>query len=107
MLPLVLLVLLAVVEVAVVARTQLELVNAAREGARQAATHTDPSLAVGAVQAALGDGLAARTRVAVTRPPAVGEAAEVRLTLSHAVATPVFGGFTVDLTARASMRVER
>src|SRR3972149_1105349 len=51
-LPVVVLVLLAVVEVTVVARTQYELVHAAREGARTAATVADPSPAVRAVQAA-------------------------------------------------------
>ena len=48
-LPLVLLVVFAAVEVAVVARTQLEVVNAAREGAREAATNPDPAAAVGVV----------------------------------------------------------
>ena len=52
--PVVILVLFAVVEVVVVGRMQLELANAAREGARQAATVVDPAEAVAAAQAALG-----------------------------------------------------
>ena len=52
-LPLVLLVLLAVTQVAVVARTQLEVANAAREGARRAATAPDPADAVTVARRAL------------------------------------------------------
>lgn len=51
-LPLVLLALLAAVEVVVVARTQLEVGHAAREGARQAATVPDVERAVTAAQVA-------------------------------------------------------
>ena len=54
-LPLILALLLAVAEVAVVARTQLELVNGAREGARVAAVSPEPSDAVAAVQEVLGE----------------------------------------------------
>lgn len=106
-LPLVLVVLLAVVEVAVVGRAQLELSAAAREGARRAATSPDPAHAAGAVRAALGPALAARTRIAVTRPHVVGGTAEVRLTARHRVTVPMLGGFEVPLGARAAMRVER
>ena len=51
-LPLVLVVLLASVELVAVARIQLEVTQAAREGARQAATNVDPATAVEAVRAA-------------------------------------------------------
>ncbi len=106
-LPLVLLILVAVVEVAVVSRVQLQLVQAAREGARAAATSPDPADAVGAARQALGGDLGRRVRVAVRRPERVGGIALVRLSLSHRVAAPLFGGYSVELAARAAMRVER
>ncbi len=105
-LPLVLLVVLAVVEVAVVARTQLEVVNAAREGAREAATNPDPAAAVGVVQHSLG-AAGSRARVQVSRPHVVGERAAVVVRLPHTLAAPLFGGVTVELQARSVMRVER
>ena len=52
--PTLILVLLAMLEVVVVARLQLELVAAAREGARVAATVVDPAAAVRATQEAVG-----------------------------------------------------
>ncbi len=106
-LPVVLLVLLAVVEVAVVARTQLELTQAAREGARAAATVPDPARAVDAVRGALGPELAARVRVEVRRPAVVGAAAVVTVSLGHRVAAGLLGGIPVELRSRAVMRVER
>lgn len=106
-LPLVLLVLLAVVEMAVVARTQLELVQAAREGAREAATVPDPARAVSAVRAALGPELAARARVSVRRPAVVGGRAEVVVRLPMRLGVPLLGGLPFELRARAVMRVER
>ncbi len=106
-LPLVLAVLFAVVEVAVVARTQLELVQAAREGVRQAATVPDPARAVTAVQAALGPELGSRARVTVRRPAVVGQQAEVIIRLPYRAAALLMGGLSVELQARAVMRVER
>ena len=106
-LPLVLLVLLAVVEVAVAARAQLEVSHAAREGARQAAASPDIELAVGAVRRALPAGAAASARVSVSREHRIGGAAEVVVRLRHRVAAPLFGGFDVVLVGRAIMRVER
>ncbi len=106
-LPAVLLVLVAVVEVAVLARTQLELVQAAREGAREAATVPDPSRTVAAVQASLGPELGKRARVNVRRPAMVGERAEVSVRLPYRVAAPLMGGLSLHLQARATMRVER
>jgi len=105
-LPLILLLVLGMVEVAVVARTQLEVVNAAREGAREAAASPDPAAAVAAVRATLGD-LGSSARVSVRRPDVVGRQATVRVTLPHRVAAPLLGGFSVELSATASMRVER
>jgi len=104
--PIVILVLFAVVEVAVVARTQLELTNAAREGAREAATVVDPASAASAARAAMGT-LGSRLVVSVRRPHVVGRRAEVTVRLRHRLAAPLFGGVTIELRSRAAMRVER
>jgi hypothetical protein len=37
----------------------------------------------------------------------VGELAKVTIRLRHDVAAPIFGGFPIELSANASMRVER
>ncbi len=104
-LPVVLVVVLGVVEVALLARTQLEVVAAAREGARHAAVSSDPADAVGAVRQALGSrGDAAA--VSVSRPAVVGAAAVVEVRLEHALGGWL-GGVGVELTGRATMRVER
>lgn len=105
--PALVLVLLAVLEVVVVARTQLELVAAAREGARTAATIADPARAVTAVQTALSPVLSNRVRVKVTRPAVVGRPATVVVTLRHRLVTPLLRWLEVDLSGRAVMRVER
>ena len=106
-LPLVLVVLVASVELVSVARVQLEVTQAAREGARQAATDVDPSTAVAAVRAALPPGLARDARVSVTRPHRVGAQAVVRVRLPYRFASVLFGGLAVELSARAVMRVEQ
>jgi len=104
-LPVVLLVLLAVTQVAVVARTQLELANAAREGVRRAATAPDPAEAVDAVRRALDPKIAARVRVQVRRPHVVGRPAEVTVILP--VRLVGLAGMKVRLRSSAVMRVER
>ena len=106
-LPLVLVVMVAVVEVALVARAQLEVSHAAREGAREAAASPEPGRAVAAVQASLGGDAAARARVSVSRDHRVGGRAEVTVSLPYRVAAPLFGGMEVRLEGRAVMRVER
>jgi Flp pilus assembly protein TadG len=106
-LPLVLVVLLAAVEVAVLARAQLEVSQAAREGAREAATAVDPAAAVAAVRRFLGDSLGAEARVAVARDHFVGGRAEVVVRVPYRVAAPLFGGVTLHLEGRCTMRVER
>ena len=104
--PLVLVLLLGIVEVALVARSEIQLVHAAREGARQAATSPDTSDAASAVRAVLG-GSASNARISVSRPSGVGSPARVTVTMPYRVAGPVFGGFTVDLSASSTMRTER
>lgn len=106
-LPLVLVVLVASVELVSVARVQLEVTQAAREGARQAATNVDPATAVEAVRSALPPALAADARVSVTRPHRVGAQAEVLVRLPYRFASALFGGLAVEISARAVMRVEQ
>ncbi len=105
--PLVLVVLLASVELVSVARLQLELTHAAREGVRQAATDVDPATAVEAARAALPPAVAGDARVSVTRPHRVGAQAEVRVRLPYRFMSGLFGGLAVELNSRAVMRVER
>jgi len=105
-LPLVLVVLLGIVEVAVVARSEIQLVHAAREGAREAAASPDTARAVAAVRTALGES-GRNARVSVRRPTQVGQKATVTVSLRHTIAAPVFGGFSIDLQAQSTMRVER
>jgi len=106
-LPVVVLVLLAVVEVTMVARTQYELVHAAREGARTAATVPDPSLAVAAVNAALDPDMVGRVKVLVERPETVGSMAVVTVVLPYRLGALILGGLQIDLRARSVMRVEQ
>lgn len=105
-LPLVLVVLLGIVEVAVIARSEIQLIHAAREGAREAAASPDTRRSSAAVRTALG-AQGRRAKVSVTRPTQIGEKATVRVSLRHTVAAPFFGGFSLDLQAQSSMRVER
>ena len=105
--PTLILVLLAMLEVVVVARVQLELVAAAREGARVAATVVDPAAAVRATQQAVGPNLSDRINVEVTRPTVPGRQAIVRVSLRHQLVTPLLRWLSVDLSGRAVMRVER
>jgi Flp pilus assembly protein TadG len=105
-LPLILVLLLGLVEVAVIARTEIQLVHATREGAREAAASPDTSRAAAAVRGALGSrGSAAR--IAISRPATVGQSAVVTVSMPYRVVTPIFGGFTVTLSSRAVMRIER
>jgi Flp pilus assembly protein TadG len=106
-LPAVVLVLLAAVEVTMAARAQYELMVAAREGARTAATVPDPAQAVETVKAALTPETAARVRVTVERPAVVGRLASVTVVLPYRAAAVLLGGFQVDLKATSVMRVER
>lgn len=104
--PLLLVLVLGIAEVAVVARTEIQLMHASREGARQAATSPDTRRAAAAVRTTLG-ALGARARISVRRPSGVGEPATVVVRLTHRVAAPIFGGFDVTLGATTTMRTER
>ena len=105
-LPLVVLVFLAGVELFGLGRAQVELLAAVREGARQAATSHDPARAVAAVRAALPAGLSANTRVSVRRPAHVGALARVSAHAEVRMISFLWGGVSVPLRAQATMRTE-
>jgi TadE-like protein len=105
--PMVVLVLVAGLQVAGLARARIELVGAARDGARVAATTPDPAKAVEAVLAALPGEVRERARVSVTRPSVVGRPARVVVSLRHLLGPPFPADAGVDLSASASMLVER
>lgn len=106
LIPVILLLLVMIVEVARVAQLQIEVVGAAREGARVAATTPDPAAALAAATGALGS-RGGEARVAVHRPHVVGAPAEVKVSLQYRVGLPLLDSITVPLTATAVMRVER
>ena len=105
--PMAILVLVAGLQVVSLARARIELVGAARDGARVAATTPDPARAVEAVVAALPPSVRERVRVAVTRPSIAGQPARVVVQLRHMLGAPFPDGAGVDLVASASMLVER
>lgn len=100
-LPALILVVLALAEVAAVARVQIELTHAAREGARVAATTPDPNEAIAAVRTIMG---AEPVAVTVERPSTVGHLARVGAELPYRL--PVIGVMIV-LRSESAMRVER
>jgi len=105
--PLILLVLIAAVQVIGLARTRIELQAAARDGVRVAATTPDPSKAVDAVMAALPPGLRDRARVSVERPSRAGVPARVIVTVKYLIGKPFPADFGVEVTAQATMRTEK
>lgn len=104
--PVVLLVLLACFELVSLALTRVELVAAAREGARVAASVADPSRAVAATRAALDEQLGAVARVSVRRPQVSGHQAVVTVEVRRRLKTPLLDSITVPLVVRAVMMVE-
>lgn len=105
--PLVVLILAAGVQVVSVARTRVELTGAVREGARVAATTPDPAKSVEAVRNALDPAVRDRVRISVSRPGIVGSPARVSATMRHLFGRPFPEGFGVDVSATAAMLVER
>ena len=105
--PLLILVLAAGVQVISVARARIELMGAVREGARIAATTPDPAKAVEAVRAAMDPDDRDRVRISVSRPGVVGRPARVTASMRHQFSIPLLEGLGVDLSATASMLVER
>jgi TadE-like protein len=105
--PLLIVVLVAGVQVISVARTRIELVGAVREGARVAATTPDPARAVEAVREALSPEDRDRVRISVSRPAVVGRPARVSASFRVTLPVPFLDDFGVDVRASATMLVER
>ena len=106
-LPLIVLVLMACLEITALARARMVVVAAAREGARVAATHPDPADAAEVVRDALGPTMGPSARVVVTRPHVVGRPATVEVEVRRPLTAPLLDRIRVTLSGRASMRVER
>jgi Flp pilus assembly protein TadG len=105
-LPVVLFVLVACFELASLALTRVELVAAAREGARVAASVADPARAVSAVRAALDEPLNAIAGVSVRRPQVSGRQAVVVIEVRRRLRTPLLDSITVPIVVEAVMVVE-
>lgn len=106
-LPLVVLLLLAVVQVALVARDAVVVVHAAREGVREAAVTPSEGAARRAAEA--GSGLSgARLRVTVERRDPPGGQVRIRVNYRAPTDVPVVGLLFPDvgLSSQAVMRVE-
>jgi Flp pilus assembly protein TadG len=106
-LPLLVLVAVAAIQVVGITQARLDLVAAARDGARVAATTPDPSRAVEAVMASLPAETRDQARISVERPDRVGVPAVVRVRIRHRLGPPFPGSMAVDLSVTASMRTER
>lgn len=107
-LPLVVALLLAVVQVGLIVRDQVLVVHAAREAAREAAVDPDPAAALRA--AADGSGLrASRLHVRVTGRAGPGSRVRVEVRYRAATDVPLVGVALgeLDLTGAAAMRVEQ
>jgi Flp pilus assembly protein TadG len=102
--PVLLLLVLALVQAALVLRDQLALTGAAREAARAASLDADPARAERAAAAIL----PGATVHSGPRPP-VGELVRVTVTYRSPTNLPLVGPLLTDplLVARAAMRVER
>lgn len=106
-LPLVVFVLLAGIQVVAAAQLRVELHGAVREGVRVAATTPDPSRAVAAVISALDPEIAKMARISVSRPSVPGQTASVSITVRHTVRLILLPDIAFNLTSRAAMRTER
>jgi hypothetical protein len=107
-LPLVALLLLAIIQVALVARDKNLVTHAAREAARAAAVDSDPAVAVQAAERA-GPLDPSRMQVRVRGRDGVGSRVEVTVRYTTRVGVPGIGAAIGDvvLEASATMRVER
>lgn len=107
-LPLVVVLLLAVVQVGLLVRAEVLVTHAAREAARAAAVDPDPDAPVEAATSAttLDKG---RMEVRVQGRNGAGSRVEVEVTYSAATDVPLVGGLMGDVTlhASATMRVEQ
>lgn len=103
--PVVFLLIAGAAEVAVMARTNLQVAAAARHGARVAAVVSDSSKAVKAARQVLGEDLGRKARVTVQRPLVAGGSVRVTVVLHHRLLTSL-GGIRIPLQHTAVMRVE-
>lgn len=103
-LPLVIFLILAVLQTALVVRDYVATVHAAREAARAASVERDPSAATRAARRVLRD-----ASVSVGSRPAVGGPVSVTVHYTSRTRLPMVGELfpDPDLSATASMRVER
>jgi hypothetical protein len=112
-LPIVLIALLLIVQVGVVVRDAMALIQASREGARVAAVTADDDAAADAVRANAGPLDA--TRIVVTVDPPAGERSRgvpvsVHLSYSDRLTIPIVSklvSFDVPLRSSATMRIEQ
>lgn len=105
LLPFFVVLLLVVVEVATVGKMQMEVIHAARQGARQAAADPEVALAVKAARGALPGYRDVGVRV--RRDHKVGGDARVVVTVKHQVVFAFIRGPTVTIRASSTMRVEQ
>ena len=107
-LPLALALLLALVQIGILARDRMVLEHAARAGAREAAVTLDPGRVRAAVLEA-GPTLGEATDVTVARTGSVGDAVSVRVVSDRSIRVPLVGWLfprSVEMTAVATMRQE-
>jgi Flp pilus assembly protein TadG len=108
-LPLLLLVVLAIVQIGALARDELLVVQAARAGAREAAVRSDQAaISTAALRAAPGLD-PERTSVAIDRTGSLGDPVAVTVTYVGRIAVPLAGWLLppeVLLSATATMRQE-
>jgi len=109
LLPILLLVLLALVQVGALARDQLVLTQASRAGAREAAVDGSADAVTEAVRAAAAGLDAGRVSVDVARSGTRGDPVTVSVTYEVPLATPLTGWLlpeTITLRSSATMRQE-
>jgi hypothetical protein len=107
--PLLLFVALALVQVAVIGRDRLLLEHAARAGARLAAVDPDDAAVRGAVLGAVGPLDPASVAIDVIRPSGVGQPVSVAVAYEVPVGEPLAGWLlpsSVHLSAELTMRQE-
>jgi Flp pilus assembly protein TadG len=103
-LPILVLALMAVLQVALVVRDHVAVVNAAREAARQASVDSDPSAAQWAARRSL-----PHSHAEVGPRPSIGEPITVRVTYRSHTDLPLVGALFPDplLESEIEMRVEK
>jgi uncharacterized membrane protein len=112
-LPVVLIALLLIVQVGIVVRDAMALIQAAREGARAAAVTGDDAAAVDGVRRSAGPLDASRIEIAIEPPPGErvrGSAVTVRLSYADRLTIPIvsrFVTYVVPLRAAATMHIEQ